>query len=41
MPTSAGSQSYAIYFRAPNSDWNSTNLPLFKKMLHTFQTVSA
>ena len=41
LPTSAGSQSYAIYFRAPNSGWNSTNLPLFKKMLHTFQTVSA
>ena len=41
LTTSAGSQSYAIYFRAPDSGWNSTNLPLFKKMLHTFQTVPA
>ncbi len=41
MPTSAGSQSYAIYFRAPDSGWNGTNLPLFEKMLHTFQTVPA
>lgn len=41
MPTPAGSQSYAIYFRAPDSGWNGTNLPLFKKMLHTFQTVPA
>ena len=41
LPTSAGSQSYAIYFRAPDSGWNGTNLPLFEKMLHTFQTVPA
>jgi len=41
LATSAGSQSYAIYFRAPDSGWNSTNLPLFKQMLSTFQTVPA
>jgi hypothetical protein len=39
MPTSAGSQSYAIYFRAPNSGWNATYLPLFEQILHTFQTI--
>jgi len=41
MPTSAGPQSYAIYFRAPNSGWNATYLPLFEQMLHTFQTTSS
>jgi hypothetical protein len=40
LPTSAGPQSYAIYFRAPNSGWNATYLPLFEQMLHTFQTTS-
>jgi hypothetical protein len=39
MPTSAGPQSYAIYFRAPNSGWNAKFLPLFEQMLHTFQTI--
>ncbi len=39
MPTSAGPQSYAIYFRAPNSGWNAKFLPLFERMLHTFQTI--
>jgi hypothetical protein len=38
MQTPAGPQSYAIYFRAPNSGWNATYLPLFEQMLHTFQT---
>jgi hypothetical protein len=40
-PTAAGSQSYAIYFRAPTpgNDWNTKYLPVFKKMLRTFQTV--
>ncbi len=37
--TPAGSQSYAIYFRSPNSLWNSTYIPVFKKMLRTFHTV--
>ena len=39
--TPAGSQSYAIYFRAPTpgNDWNTKYLPVFKKMLRTFQTV--
>ena len=40
LPTSAGSQSYAIYFRAPNSGWNAKYLPVFEQMLHTFQTTS-
>jgi hypothetical protein len=39
--TPAGWQSYAIYFRAPTpgNDWNTKYLPVFKKMLRTFQTV--
>jgi hypothetical protein len=40
IPASAGPQSYAIYFRAPNSGWNAKYLPLFEQMLHTFQTTS-
>ena len=42
-PTAAGSQSYAIYFRAPapGNDWNNKYLPVFKKMLRTFQPVSS
>jgi hypothetical protein len=42
-PTAAGSQSYAIYFRAPTpgNDWNTKYLPVFKKMLRTFQTVQS
>ncbi len=39
MPTSAGSQSYALYFRAPDSGWNAKFLPIFEQMLHTFQTL--
>jgi hypothetical protein len=40
-PTPTGSQSYAIYFRAPTpgNDWNTKYLPVFKKMLRTFQSV--
>jgi tRNA A-37 threonylcarbamoyl transferase component Bud32 len=38
-PTQAGPQSYAIYFRSPDSIWNSQSIPLFQKMLRTFQTV--
>ena len=37
--TSAGKQSYALYFRGPSKGWGSTYLPLFEKMLHTFQTI--
>jgi hypothetical protein len=39
LPTSAGSQSYALYFRAPSSGWNSTYLPGFERVLRTFQPV--
>jgi tRNA A-37 threonylcarbamoyl transferase component Bud32 len=39
--TSAGSQSYAIYFQSPDYLWNHTALPLFSKMLRTFKTVPA
>lgn len=35
--TPNGQQSYAIYFRAPDSGWNSRFLPQFEKMLSTFQ----
>jgi eukaryotic-like serine/threonine-protein kinase len=41
MPTSTGPQSYAIYFRGPDSGWNAKFLPLFEQMLHTFQTISS
>lgn len=37
--TPAGEQSYAIYFRAPNRTWNTTWLPLYDKMLRSFQTL--
>ena len=39
--TPNGAQSYAIYFRAPDSGWNSKFLPQFKKMLSTFQIVQS
>ena len=39
MPTSAGSQSYAVYIRGLNSEWNSRDLPVFDKILRTFQTI--
>ena len=40
LPTSAGKQSYAIYMRAPDSGWNSTYLPIFEKILPTFEPVT-
>jgi tRNA A-37 threonylcarbamoyl transferase component Bud32 len=39
--TSNGQQSYAIYFRAPNSGWGSKFLPQFEKMLSTFQVAAS
>jgi hypothetical protein len=39
--TPAGSQSYAVYIRAPSSGWGSTYLPAFDKILPTFQTLPA
>lgn len=39
LPTSAGSQSYAVYFRGPASGWNSTYLPTFERILRTFRTI--
>ncbi len=41
LPTSAGKQSYAVYIRAPNDGWNSSYLPIFEKILPTFQPVTA
>jgi len=40
LPTSAGSQSYAVYIRAPKSGWNSTYLPIFDQILPTFEPVT-
>jgi hypothetical protein len=37
--TSAGVQDYAVYIRSPSSTFSGTSLPLFDKMLQTFQTV--
>jgi eukaryotic-like serine/threonine-protein kinase len=39
--TPNGPQSYAIYFRAPNSGWNSKFLPQFEKILSTFQIATS
>ena len=39
--TPNGQQSYAIYFRAPNSGWGSKFLPQFEKMLSTFQVAAS
>jgi eukaryotic-like serine/threonine-protein kinase len=39
--TPNGPQSYAIYFRAPDSGWNTKFLPQFKKMLSTFQVAAS
>jgi hypothetical protein len=39
--TSAGVQDYAVYIRSPSSTFGSTSLPLFDKMLQTFQTVTS
>jgi eukaryotic-like serine/threonine-protein kinase len=39
LPTSNGSQSYAVYVRGLNSDWNSRDLPVFDEILQTFQTI--
>jgi hypothetical protein len=41
QPTSAGVQDYAVYIRSPSSTFGSTSLPLFDKILQTFQTVPA
>ena len=41
LPTSDGSQSYAVYIRGLSSEWNTTDLPLFDQILSTFQTVPA
>jgi hypothetical protein len=40
LPTSAGRQSYAVYLRAPDNGWNSTYLPIFEKILPTFEPVT-
>ena len=40
LPTSAGKQSYAVYIRAPNNGWNSVYLPMFEKILPTFEPVT-
>jgi eukaryotic-like serine/threonine-protein kinase len=39
--TSAGVQDYAVYVRSPSSTFGSKSLPLFDKMLQTFQTVAS
>jgi hypothetical protein len=39
MPTSNGSQSYAVYVRGLNGDWNTRDLPVFDEILRTFQTI--
>jgi hypothetical protein len=41
MSTQAGKQSYAILIQGPSAGWGSTYLPVFEKMLRTFQVVSA
>jgi len=41
LKTPAGSQSYALYFRAADSGWNAKYLPAFEQILRTFQTVPA
>ena len=40
LPTSAGHQSYAVYLRAPDNGWNSSYLPIFEKILPTFEPVT-
>jgi hypothetical protein len=40
LPTSSGTQSYAVYLRAPDNGWNSTYLPIFEKILPTFEPVT-
>jgi hypothetical protein len=39
LKTSAGPQSYALYFRAADSGWNGKYLPVFEQILRTFQTI--
>jgi hypothetical protein len=39
MPTPDGAQSYAIYLRGRHTGWSSTYLPVFEKILSTFQTI--
>jgi hypothetical protein len=34
-------QDYAVYLRSPSSTFGGTSLPLFDKILPTFQTVPA
>jgi hypothetical protein len=41
LPTNGGGQSYAIYVRGLNSGWSTKELPVFDKILHTFQTIPA
>jgi hypothetical protein len=40
-PTPAGNQSYAVYIRGPASGWGDTYLPIFDRILPTFQTLPA
>jgi eukaryotic-like serine/threonine-protein kinase len=39
MPTPDGPQSYAIYMRGLSSGWSTLDLPVFDKILGTFQTI--
>ena len=39
LPTRDGPQSYAVYIRGLSSEWNTTDLHLFDKILSTFQTI--
>ena len=39
LPTSDGAQSYAVYVRGLNSEWGTRDLPVFDKILRTFQTI--
>jgi hypothetical protein len=39
--TSAGTQDYAVYLRSPSSTFDTKSLPLFQKIVPTFQTIPA
>jgi eukaryotic-like serine/threonine-protein kinase len=41
LKTSAGSQSYALYFRAPDNGWSTTYLPVFEQILRTFEPATS
>jgi len=41
LNTSAGSQSYALYFRAPDNGWSTTYLPVFEQILRTFEPATS